>query len=121
MSLIRLNRRHLERHNPALLEALAAHGIWRGKMLEVGRAVYFEKIGGMPSPKPRPWPTWALALAALANPGDVGLGDVAAREIGPFKSDAFKLWYAEAAGVGAAPCQCSMRSWNRRYPLTLAR
>lgn len=65
------------------------------------------------------WPAWVLALAAQAVPGEVGLGDVVARVIGPFGSNDFRTWYADVTSVWNPQCQCQgwQPLWNQVYPL----
>jgi hypothetical protein len=61
------------------------------------------------------WPDWARQLAQHAQPGDTGLGDVAERVIGPFGSDAFKLWWAEVNPDGVFGKTCKCASWKPRW------
>lgn len=62
------------------------------------------------------WPLWAKAMALLAKPEDVGIGDVIARTIGPVGGDKFKAWYAATFNRS---CGCAERqeSFNIQYPL----
>lgn len=107
-----LQRKFVVRHR------LNVPGEWRGDVLVVDRDVWDHAgvAGRVPG-----WPDWALALAKRARVGDKGLGDVVAREIGPFGSDVFKVWYAGVAGVMAATCRCAgwQPIWNARYPVLM--
>lgn len=72
-----------------------------------------------PQPLPRAkWPGHIRQMAELQLPADRGVGDTVARIIGPFGSDAFKLWYAEVRGVWSKTCRCGEwhALWNARYP-----
>ncbi len=62
------------------------------------------------------WPMWAKVLAKRATPEDKGIGDVAARTIGPEVSGAFKAFYEMTFGK---PCGCNGRQklWNQKYPI----
>jgi hypothetical protein len=62
------------------------------------------------------WPIWAKGMALLAHEGEVGLGDIIARTVGPVGGDAFKVWYQRITG---RPCGCTERqeSMNAQYPL----
>lgn len=53
------------------------------------------------------WPDWAADLAQKRTPADTSLADTVEREIGPFGSQSFKEWYAEAAGVFERVCRCA--------------
>lgn len=65
------------------------------------------KSGAALAPIPwEAWPSWAKELALQKTPADVSLADTVERAIGPFGSQAFKEWYAEAAGVFQKVCQC---------------
>lgn len=68
---------------------------------------------------PTPWPPWALALKEKALPSDRGLGDVAARVIGPFGSPEFRTWYSEATSIWNPQCRCETWQplWNELWPL----
>lgn len=111
---VRLTRTFVER------QRLAVAGEWQGDILVVDRADWHKLRPSLSTPAS--WPPWAIELAEAARPGDVGLGDVAEREIGPFGSDAFKVWYGEVAGVMSATCRCAgwKPVWNARYPVLTA-
>jgi len=63
----------------------------------------------------RRWPTWALVVAKLAQPKDLGVGDTLARVIGPIGGDKYKAWHLETFGK---PCGCAERQehLNQLFP-----
>jgi hypothetical protein len=70
--------------------------------------------------KPLPfseWPEWAKNLAKARQPGEIGLGDTAARLIGDVRSARFVYWFTALVG---ANCGCTERkAWlNLRFPYT---
>ena len=70
-----------------------------------------------PAPRdPTTWPMWAKELAKLAQPGDRGVGDVAARMFGKFGGEKFKSAFKALFGFS---CGCSERQekWNMRFPI----
>lgn len=76
-----------------------------------------EKVLDVAPPPAKEWPFLARPLKLLAKEGDLGLGDVVARVIGPVGGDAFKEWFKKIFG---RECRCADRqAWlNRRFPLT---
>jgi len=64
--------------------------------------------------KPSPWPIWAMLMAKLRNPGDIGVGDTVERTIGTARSATFKAWHLATFGH---PCGCERRKteWNSKY------
>lgn len=64
----------------------------------------------------RDWPAALRPMKRLAKEGDIGLGDIIARTIGPIGGNKFKVWYKLTFG---RDCGCDVRqeSWNRKYPL----
>lgn len=62
------------------------------------------------------WPFILKPFKLLAKEGDRGLGDIAARVIGPVGGDAYKTWHLKTFGK---PCGCGERqnSLNIDYPL----
>lgn len=69
--------------------------------------------------QPLPFDQWPLAfqkLASLAQPGDIGLGDIVERQIRALGGDYFKKLWKRATGKD---CGCDQRKQylNDRYPL----
>jgi hypothetical protein len=62
------------------------------------------------------WPAHYKALAKFAKPGDIGIGNVVERVIGPLGGTLFKIWYKQITGKS---CGCGARKQmlNERYPL----
>lgn len=63
------------------------------------------------------WPVLLRPMKLLAQPGDRGLGDIIAREIGPLGGDAFKAWYKTIFGKSCG-CDTRQENWNTLYPLS---
>jgi hypothetical protein len=63
------------------------------------------------------WPLLARALAKLARPDDLGLGDTVARLASAVGGDTLADWYERIVGK---PCGCGDRrvALNQRYPFT---
>jgi hypothetical protein len=61
------------------------------------------------------WPAWAMLVAKLSAPQDLGVGDTIARTIGPVGGSAYKNWYLTTFGK---TCGCTERQeqLNAKFP-----
>lgn len=64
------------------------------------------------------WPAWTLVASLFSVPGDIGVGDTVARELGGSGSEAFKRHHEAVFGVWAKPCGCAgqVASWDAEFP-----
>jgi hypothetical protein len=69
-------------------------------------------------PKPPQPPKWVVELMAKAKPGDRGLGDVIAREIGWKGDPKFEAWFKANL---RKPCKgyWSLEMVNAKWPLSI--
>ena len=58
------------------------------------------------------WPGWAAAIRAQAAPDERNLTETIERLVGPFGSDAFKLWHSEQFGALTPHCNCAALKWQ---------
>ena len=64
-----------------------------------------------PLPLPE-WPDWAKAFRAQATSDERNLTETIERLVGPFGSDAFKLWHSEQFGALTPHCNCAALKWQ---------
>lgn len=73
---------------------------------------------GTPSPAmavpPEQWPAWANQIAGSRQPGDLGVGDTFARQLGK-AGETFKAGFKRLFGRDCG-CDARQEAWNRLYP-----
>lgn len=108
---MRLNLKAIARrarfYDPGWVDRVLQAGLVQGGFIKIEPSAWKELSC-------RPWPQWAYDLAAKAQPGDRGLGDVLEREVGLLGSATAVAWWQ--AHVGGKPPLKPCRL-NRRYPL----
>lgn len=100
--------------NSGYLEEVMSIARRSGDTLELDQE-QFDYIRNKYTPA-RKWPSLLLPMKLLAKPGDIGLGDIIAREIGSIGGDAFKKWYQKVFGKSCG-CEKRQERWNQKYPL----
>lgn len=100
-------------------EDVIASGTVVGESVQLSLAAHRRLVAKFQGSKPaEEWPLWAL-LAGLwfRQPGDLGVGDTIARELGGVGSESFKRHHELLFGIWVKPCGCAgqVASWNALY------
>ncbi|NOS70042.1 MAG: hypothetical protein HOP33_08935 [Verrucomicrobia bacterium] len=117
---VRINLTAAQRRGEDYVRALLASGTLTGTVIEIS-ADEFHRVTAtakLDSPNPKAISEWFLPLRLLARqrkPGEIGIGDTAARLIGAVGGEQFKLWYHI---VFKRDCKCPDRqAWlNAHWP-----